>query len=69
MDADPDIGLCFECYCAQYPDDRAADREQEDRYQCAAYNHEYYGDYEGRGRCYCGEKTYPVGGPSADSAA
>lgn len=29
---------------------------------CAADGHVYYGDDSGVGRCYCGARTYPVGG-------
>lgn len=31
---------------------------------CAANGHAYYGDHDGRGRCWCGHREYPVGGPS-----
>lgn len=31
---------------------------------CAAGDHEYYGDDSGRGRCYCGLREYPPGGPT-----
>lgn len=29
---------------------------------CAGGGHSYYGDDAGQGRCYCGERLYPVGG-------
>lgn len=35
--------------------------------ECAHYGHAYYGDDEDGGRCYCGEKRYPKGGPEAAS--
>lgn len=62
-DADPDWGLCFECFCA------ASDSEQQERERypeptdaelCANYGHV---EYLGSGTCYCGELkfTKPTG--------
>lgn len=34
--------------------------------ECAAHDHAYYGDHEDRGRCYCGEVMYPLGGPHTE---
>lgn len=33
---------------------------------CAGMGHPYYGDDAGMGRCYCGAKTYPLGGPERE---
>lgn len=30
---------------------------------CAADGHRYEGDDGDRGRCYCGQRCYPLGGP------
>ena len=34
---------------------------------CASDGHAYYGDDSGLGRCYCGHRTYPEGGPDNGS--
>lgn len=34
--------------------------------QCCSEGHEYNGDDEYGGRCYCGETRYPKGGPMPD---
>lgn len=35
---------------------------------CADGGHGYYGDDGDVGRCYCGEKRYPKGGPEREDA-
>lgn len=38
--------------------------------ECAGHGHAYYGDDgpppHGEGRCYCGQRTYPFGGPTIE---
>lgn len=64
---DPDSGLVFaseDDYMRErmgFYDQSQGDPTVEE--QCAARGHEYEGDDCGVGRCYCGEVTYPAGGP------
>lgn len=53
------------CACSLMAEQAAPQPTVED--YCAAYDHAYYGDDgpppHGIGRCYCGERSYPFGGP------
>lgn len=42
------------------PDEEPAATDED---YCAADGHRYEGDDGDRGRCYCGQRTYPMGGP------
>lgn len=50
-DADPDIGLCFECFCQGQEHPKPTISEE-----CAGYGHP---EYQNSGRCYCGEVQFP----------
>jgi len=64
----PDIPEPFPCYrCIEerrggdYPPEPYPEYTEEDI--CTAANHAYFGDDDDGGRCYCGQKRYPRGGP------
>lgn len=64
---DPDSGLDF-ANEEEYIRARMGEPQPEPTVEeiCAAYGHAYEGDDSGRGRCYCGEQSYPEGGPDAE---
>jgi hypothetical protein len=49
--------------------DTAPPREPEPSTEdyCGADGHTYCGDDEDTGRCYCGQKLYPLGGPPQEN--
>ena len=63
---DADSGLDFASYDEYERERRGAEEperpEPTDEERCAAGGHVYHGDEQGRGRCYCGERSYPAGG-------
>jgi len=65
----PDVKSPYPCYyClldAEYEHEREPELEWEptDEEICAGTGHKYDGDDEEGGRCYCGKKRYPAGGP------
>ena len=67
---DPDSGLEFASY-DEYVRERSGFYEHEPRDQfeeeyerCAAGDHAFAGDDGDVGRCWCGAREYPKGGPS-----
>jgi hypothetical protein len=60
-DADPDIGLCFACFCGddQYPEPTEAE-------YCESLGHP---EYENAGRCYCGAKGLRSARPAGEGGA
>ena len=61
-DADPDIGLCYQCFVGDNP----AEREPDTAELCASDGHPRYENGNGTygDRCYCGAVSYedPVRG-------
>ena len=56
FDADIDLGLCYECFCASEPINREQYPEPSGEALCAGYGHPPY--QTGELRCYCGEVQY-----------
>lgn len=62
-------GVCDHHECAAWPYDVPAWPKQQpfgptEADLCEGGGHAYYGDDQGRGRCYCGVRIYPAGGPA-----
>lgn len=57
-------GTCDHAACADYWDAVDHDEPPQPTVEdyCAGMGHAYYGDDGDVGRCYCGTKTYPLGG-------
>ncbi len=47
-----------------YPEATEPEYPDETEWICGAHGHDYYGDDSEGGRCYCGAKRYPRGGPN-----
>ncbi len=63
-DYDVDWGQCFECFCADRPQQRQQEQEFTEADMCASYGHPEY--IAGHGQCYCGVQLYlPAEDPSA----
>jgi hypothetical protein len=56
-----DINELPRCGCDDFPEPRPHPPEAD---YCAGGGHAYHGDDAGMGRCYCGQRTYPAGGPT-----
>ena len=51
---------CSECLCNRYTPSYPEPTTED----LCGPDHVYHGDDEGGGRCYCGHKRYPRGGPA-----
>lgn len=63
------FGTCDHADCAAWPYDNEPRQGPTVEDECESHGHAYYGDDgappNGRGRCYCGARIYPAGGPVA----
>lgn len=53
LDADPSWGQCFDCFCADHPQQQYPEPTDSD--YCASIGHPAY---EGFSQCYCGAELY-----------
>lgn len=58
FDTGPD--LCARCLSLAQPEPTVED-------YCEAGGHAYAGDDGDAGRCYCGRRLYPLGGPNSEA--
>lgn len=56
-------GRCDHPECGAYPFPLQRQPAPTEAEYCASTGHPYHGDHEDRGRCYCGQMEYPLGGP------